>query len=696
MKRDQINTGGLYLAKVNGKITTVRVDSIRDGGSDRPGGSKMTRYDVTNLATGRSTVFRSASKFIREAPTSAGPTTKPTPEPFIEMDFQNAPELKSSPITAYNDKTLEGEKSADPTTTVGTVPSSTSATVPSATVGSAAVVTDSSKPVKSVLNGVSLRPTPQTGLPPHVVIIARAGTGKTTTLVEGLKLLRGQQPRIQPSEQQKVIWDALQQSRHRCKFICMTAFNVKIAEELARRVPENVDVRTVHGLGSKCLRRSYGDVNVVTSRARTRTLLAKVTGRPVEDIVNEWPRIVSVVDALVSKAKTNLVGADALRRRGECDWQTELTLLADRYDVDFGDRYSALDDAAESMRCAMFRDLVLDLVPRVLGETMTLGPDKQICYDDMIWLPVVNDLPAFRYDLLLVDEAQDLNRCQQALVRRMADRLILCGDDKQAIYGFAGADSESIPRMIETLKRTPRDCVVLSLTVTRRCGRKIVEEARKYVGDFSAHESNPEGVVRTAPYWRTATGKVIDDDKSYLPEVRESDMILCRSNAPLVANCLKLLKRKMRAFIAGREIGDTIVSLVTGMEATTVPDLVAKINEWARMEVERLSADADPDESKIEQVYDKRDCALAFTEGATSVEQVIQRIDELFSDSERPGVRLSSIHKAKGLEASRVFLLQPGGPRRRRQAEQDWQWEQELNLRYVAVTRAIDELIVVS
>ena len=680
MTKHQINVGGLYRAKVNGKLTTVRVDRIYTrSGVNRD----TTGYDVTNLSTGRATTFRSAQKFLREAPTSAGP------QPAKQGGEQRPdPIATSAPTPSPTPKTQPVKPTADTAAAASTPPSSPAS---SAT---------------SVLAGRKL-PTAN-GRPPHVVVLARAGTGKTTTLVEGLKLLRGQEPRITPSEQQRAVWDQIALSVNRCKFVCLTAFNVKIAEELRQRVPERVDVSTVHGLGMKSVRRAFGDVDVENRRARTKALLARVTGRSAQDLETTFPRITSLVDEIVSKCKMNLVGLDALRRKGECDWDRELDAICDRYGIEFGDRYADDREAADRLRRAVY-----DLVPRVLGESLNLS-DKRISYDDMIWLPVALDLPSFRFDLLLVDEAQDLNRCQQALVRRIGERLILVGDDRQAIYGFAGADSESIPRMVKELGGVnPRDrseggdyrvgsetrtagCVVLPLTVTRRCGRKIVDEARKYVADFSAHESNPEGVVRFAPYWRTPSGKV-DEAKSYLPDVRETDMILSRANAPLVANCLKLLKRGTRAHVVGREVGDGIVSLIVGMEATSVPELVTRLKEWATREKDRLAAGEDePDQAKLDAISDRLECALAFAEDAESVQQVVRRVDEIFTDSERPGAKLSSIHKAKGLEASRVYWLQPGGLRGRRSREADWEWQQELNLRYVAITRAIDELVIVS
>jgi hypothetical protein len=70
MKASQIKVGGKYIAKVSGKLTTVRVDSIRETGDWK--GRTQTRYDVTNLETGRRTTFRSASKLRSQAPTTTG------------------------------------------------------------------------------------------------------------------------------------------------------------------------------------------------------------------------------------------------------------------------------------------------------------------------------------------------------------------------------------------------------------------------------------------------------------------------------------------------------------------------------------------------------------------------------------------------------------------------------------------------
>ena len=58
MKKHEIKVGGHYLARVSGRLVTVRVDSIMDDGA--------VRYGAINLTTSRRTTFRSAQKFRRE------------------------------------------------------------------------------------------------------------------------------------------------------------------------------------------------------------------------------------------------------------------------------------------------------------------------------------------------------------------------------------------------------------------------------------------------------------------------------------------------------------------------------------------------------------------------------------------------------------------------------------------------------
>ena len=526
--------------------------------------------------------------------------------------------------------------------------------------------------------------------PPHVVVEARAGTGKTTTLVEGLRLLRGEKSHFTPSLQQQAVWDAICQTKE-ARSACFVAFNKSIALELSKRVPEGTEAKTMHSMGFSAVRKAFDLTFKDINQYRTRELLAEILGIDSHELRYKQGELMKAVEKLVGLCKANLVGFDSDNHRG--DWLDAggfagaLDTLARYYDVDLNGIQSH----------------VFELVPRVLELAKDVGLDRQIDFDDMIWLPVVLGLPVWKYDLLLVDEAQDLNRCQQELALMAGRRLILCGDPKQAIYGFAGADSESMDRMMARLSGTSRGCIHLPLTVTRRCGRVIVAEANKIVPDFSAHETCCDGLVHRALFQDKGKDKTAPLSEScYAHYVGDGDMILCRVNAPLVSECFKFLKAGRKANIQGRDIGQsligTIKKCVGGEEGYNKPVdvLIETVSKWLRLAEKTENAKPNPSEARLISLQDRHDCIVCFTEDSTTVQDVVNRINAVFSDNENGGILLSSVHKAKGLEADRVFILQPEGAGiPHPMSRSDWQRGQEMNLLYVAITRAKTELVYV-
>jgi superfamily I DNA/RNA helicase len=505
----------------------------------------------------------------------------------------------------------------------------------------------------------------------HLIVIARAGTGKTTTLVEGLKRVKGLETTITPSPQQAAVWKAMEQSKD-ARSICFVAFNKSIATELSQRVPEGCDAMTMHSMGFRAIRKRFDNVKV--NQYRVRDIIGELLGMESWELRKKKPEVLQATEKLVGLCKMNLtdpnIGKEEVTTIGIC-WSQALAELSSYYDVDLNGHSTE----------------VFTLVPRVLDRCKDVDRDGCIDFNDMIWLPVVLDLTLWRYDLLLVDEAQDLNRCQQELACKAGSRLILCGDPKQAIYGFAGADSESMSRMQQRLEDTEQGCEVLPLTVTYRCGKAIVAEAQKYVSDFEAHESNHDGTVCN-----------LDFDDGYREEAEYGDMLLCRVNAPLVSECFRFLRQGRRAEIQGRDIGQGLISTVKKQKASSVPELQERLSLWLYNECEREHRNRNPSENRLIALQDRYDCLACFMEGMQTVDQVITRIEEVFTDDkESVGIKLSSVHKAKGLESRRVFILQPekaGMPHP--MAKTPWQQEQELNLLYVAITRAIEELVWVS
>lgn len=448
----------------------------------------------------------------------------------------------------------------------------------------------------------------------HGVVEALAGSGKTTTIVEALK---------HTTEGESVL---------------MVAFNKAIATELASRAPNDVDVLTLHSFGLRAITRAMGRRKI--DSWCTANQLQELMGRDRNSL--EARR---AVEKLISLGKGCLAQGT-----------TELDEIADEYAIDFPKGW-------DRGRLVALADKVMHADAEAKG-----GP---ISFDDMIWLPIVRDLPLPEYDWVFVDETQDLNAAQLEIVIRAAGeqgRIVAVGDRRQAIYGFRGANSNAIPEMITRL-----EAHVMPLSVTYRCPQLVVAEANELVPSLEAAPSAPCGVVREA------TEEILFRDAA------PGDFVISRTNAPLVSLCFRWLAAGRKATIKGRDIGQGLIAWVKGTHATTVRELERAREQWHTAEAERLIAK----ERDTSAVDDKSDCLEALIAGCATVEAVIAKIERLFSDGdERGSILLTSTHRSKGLEADRVWLLRDTYCKRTGTEEE--------NLLYVAITRSKRELIYVS
>ena len=76
------------------------------------------------------------------------------------------------------------------------------------------------------------------------------------------------------------------------------------------------------------------------------------------------------------------------------------------------------------------------------------------------------------------------------------------------------------------------------------------------------------------------------------------------------------------------------------------------------------------------------------SEGLTTGDAVINRISNIFSDDQVDGICFSTIHKSKGLENDRVFVICEDKLFLKAAMRQAWSAQQEYNLVYVMMTRA--------
>lgn len=469
----------------------------------------------------------------------------------------------------------------------------------------------------------------------NAFVEAVAGSGKTTTLVEALRLMPGS--------------------------VAFTAFNKKIVDEINQRTrylnKQNLNVGTFHSFGFNAWRRVHRQVQV-NPRTKSDMML----------LYCEVPeRFHSIVKLLVSFAKQSAVYR-LWTHKDEYHWYK----IIEHHDLD-SEMENPVRDIPQIVNYAM----------KCIEWSRNNGMHV-IDFDDMLWLPVVTNVPMDQYEWVLVDEAQDTNPTRRLLAAKMmgsTSRLIMVGDRHQAIYGFTGADNDAVDIIIREFH-----CIQLPLTVTYRCPKSVVTEAQRFVSHITAHEIAPQGIVRNV--------KIDDFLKKEVPQLDPKDVILCRNTKPLIDLAFHLIRRRIPCHVEGRDIGEGLLKLACRWKIKTVDKLRDRLEAYREREVAKLlelkreaSADA---------LNDRIDTLLVLMEGCHTIDEVIDRIRQMFQDTDgtkKKTVTLSTVHKAKGREWDRVYILGWRELMPARWASLEWQKEQERNLQYVAVTRSKGELV---
>jgi DNA helicase-2/ATP-dependent DNA helicase PcrA len=464
----------------------------------------------------------------------------------------------------------------------------------------------------------------------NIILEARAGTGKSTACCQLMQRL------LKTDKGRRIRY---------------ATFSRALADEFREKAPAGSEVGTLHQFGLKAISRTRPTVEI--DKRKSYLILDTLPGG------NFLERTVrrSIVD-LVSVGKNS--GLNPL----ELDQATlvsALVKLSRWFDISPG----------EDLEPA-------DLATWAADVLKSSAEGMMIDFDDMIWLPVIHGMGFPSLDDLILDEVQDLNPCQHKLILAMARsaRTVAVGDPYQSIYAFRGADARSMPNLEQQL-----DPVVLPLTVSFRCPHSHVVLARQIVSDFKASDRNPLGQVHRGQ---------LDDTGQFAP----GDLVLCRSNAPLVKLCLESLSDGVPAYVRGRALGDQLGSIVAKLRAPrTMAEFRFALSAWKDRELRKLE-NREGSEDQKEAVIDRSQCLEAVSDSCQSPGEVLTRLTTLFSDStDSNRITYSTIHRAKGSEANRVhYLVVPYGEKKARDGVPkpvpQWELDQRRNLEYVALTRS--------
>lgn len=326
-----------------------------------------------------------------------------------------------------------------------------------------------------------------------------------------------------------------------------------------------------------------------------------------------------------------------------------------------------------------------------------------IDFIDMLYLPLCLNLPCIKYKWILCDECQDFNAAQAKLIKMhlaKGGRIGYFGDERQSIMAWCGAMPDSIEAFI-----TKMNARKIPLSVCYRCPSKVLDLARLIVPWIENRPNCPEGIIEAIPYYRIAS------------EAGPGDYVLCRLTAPLVKMCIEFIKINKRAKVKGKDIEMKLKGLYDnvaesgGDDVKTVDQFIGYIKDYALQERKSMLAKK-MTEMQVAQIEDCFAAIKAIGEyysskhhnslgryGNAPHKTIKDQITWMFSDTvPEDFITLSTVHKAKGLQADNIFIIhfdklpfKPGGKKKGEEMNiptfSKVELQQELNLMYVAITR---------
>lgn len=451
----------------------------------------------------------------------------------------------------------------------------------------------------------------------NAVISAVAGSGKSTTIIKALDYIKPE------------------------KKVLFLAFNNLIVESLKTKITrDNTDIKTLHSLGYSILKYNFKNINIEVNENKYHNKLLNYLNETESTNINNIEYIKNIL-------KICNLGRFFLVKNNK-----DLLTIVNKYGV------VLIDDEINVV------EYLIDWGRNSLNDT------KCVDYTDMIYLPNVLNVKVFKYDFIIIDEAQDLSISQMSLFMKcfkQGSRFIAVGDDKQCINAFAGSDIESFNKL-KKLSNT----IELPLSICYRCPRNIINHVKKINPDIEPSVNAIDGFINF--------NANIDDLKS-------GDMVICRNTLPLIKLYIKLIDNGIKSFLKGKDIGLNLIDLIENINIENINNLFNELNEYLIKFIRQTENNDIYNTQSYNDLNEKVECLKIIAKNLKSKTELISKINEIFSNDDNDGVMLSTIHKAKGLEADNVYILNnnliPS-----KYAKQNWEIEQERNLEYVALTRS--------
>lgn len=537
------------------------------------------------------------------------------------------------------------------------------------------------------------------------VILAGAGSGKTRVLI------------------QKVL-HLLDEEHVAPESILMITFTNKAAGEMKKRIAKYRKgglgfVGTFHSFCANVIRRDGVSINVpqdyVIYDEDDQAGLMKLILKE-KDVKKFTP---SFVLNRISAAKNQLIPPDRYLR-----------FFSDYSAPQVADVYDEYEKRLRKNHALDFDDLIMKTVQLFIKQ------------------PEILDEYQERYKYIFVDEFQDTNYAQYTLTRLLGEKqqkVTVVGDFSQSIYSWRGADIRNLEKFQEDFP----GCKIFHLEQNYRSTQKILNFARDIIAENEGHpildlftengdgedvavyearneedeafyvSSEIERLRQSYPleemavlYRTNAQSRAIEESFLHygIPyiliggtrfyERREVKDIL--SYIRLIQNpvdemakerIVKLGKRRWDLF---KDHYEKIKQNASAKETREVMEEIFDVTGY----LDLYQADDEEDYARLENIKELKAVAAQFPRIDEFLQQVAL-VESEYSQGEKrrrrnEGVRLMTLHQAKGLEFKAVFIVgvEDGILPHVRALDDYFQMEEERRLFYVGITRAQNRLYI--
>jgi len=458
----------------------------------------------------------------------------------------------------------------------------------------------------------------------NIVISAVPGSGKTTTIIELLKMKKTGRSAI------------------------FAAFNKSIVEELEKKLPQDIHVTTLHSLGCKAIYKKHrGQVEVQQYK------LFRIAKKIEKTLTVEQKKKDFYIFNLIKIV-------DLYRLRLESSEDAIESIIA-HYDIEI------IGNEVEDSK------KLLSAYYTYNSKWQSEGKKFMIDFVDMVYLPAVKDYELYQYDDVFVDESQDLNAAQQKLIEKVikpkTGRFVAVGDPRQSIYGFMSADVDSYHAFAKK-----ENTVELPLSFSYRCGTKIADAANEVWDVIQSPEDMFEGeIIEKAK---------LDDVKQGDFILCRNNKPLVEAYLELLK---KEIPCYIKGSEIGKSIISLIKGYETLPKDIMIQSLEGQLTHLYE-ELHKRGIRKPTNHPRYVGLSEKISIIKLIGKNYNNTSSICKVIEQMFQDSSK-GIMLSSIHKSKGLETDNVYILErsliPS-----KYATQPHQLVQENNLLYVAITRA--------